>query len=209
MIQLLDHFFKDRNLRIYLQINLIPYGLESSSVLPSGVTRQQLGVALWKLAIRLTKDHQAWKYVAPIHGLHRWLAYAMSKAIADLFKPLVGKTSYHIKNTVTFSKELKNLQVNENEIMNSHDVVSLFTNVPIKKSLEVIRKKLEEDKTLSDHTNLDVNDMMNLLEFMMSTMYFQFDGQYCQQVHGSPMGSPFSFDMLDMFWNTCRKRPWT
>ena len=35
--------------------------------------------------------------------------YAMSKAIADLLKPLVGKTSYYIKNTVTFSKELKDL----------------------------------------------------------------------------------------------------
>ena len=54
----------------------------------------------------------------------------------------VGKTSYHIKNTATFSKELKDLQVEENEIMNSHDVVSLFTIVHIKKVMEVIRKKL-------------------------------------------------------------------
>ena len=41
----------------------------------------------------------------------------------------------------------------ENEVMNFHDVVSLFTNVPIKKAEEVIRKKLEEDRKLSDRTN--------------------------------------------------------
>ena len=54
---------------------------------------------------------------------------------------------------MTFSKELKDLQVEENEIMNSHDVVSLFTNVPIKKAMEVTRKKIE-DKKQSDQTNL-------------------------------------------------------
>ena len=67
----------------------------------------------------------------------------MSKAIANLLKPLVGSTSYHVKNMVTFSKDLKDLWVEEDEIMTSHDVVCLFTNVPIKKSLEVIKKKLE------------------------------------------------------------------
>ena len=60
--------------------------------------------------------------------------------------------------------------------MNSHDVVRLFTNVPIKKAMEVIRTKLEEDKKLSDQTNLDADDMMSLLEFMTSTMYFRFNG---------------------------------
>ena len=66
-------------------------------------------------------------------------------------------------------------------------------NVPIKQALEVIRKTLEEDKTLSDSTNLDANDVM------MSTTYFEFDGQYYQQVHGAPMGSPVSVVMSDMF----------
>ena len=77
------------------------------------------------------------------------LAYAMSKAIADLLKPLVGKMFYYIKNTLTFSKELKDLWMEEDEVMNSHDVLSRFTNIPIEKALDVIRKKLKEEKTLS------------------------------------------------------------
>ena len=73
--------------------------------------------------------------------------------------------------------------------MNSNDVVSLFTNVPIQKAMKVIRKTLEGDKKLNDRTNLNENDMMSLMEFMMSSTYFQFDGQYYQQVYGAPMGS--------------------
>ena len=40
---------------------------------------------------------------------------------------------------------------------------------------------------------------MSLLEFMMSTTNFQFDGQYYQQVHGAPMGSPYLVVIADMF----------
>ena len=127
------------------------------------------------------------------------LAYATSKPIANLLKPLVGKMSYHVKNTATFSKVMKDLHVEEDEIMNSHDVVNLFTNVPIKKVLEVSRKKLEEDRTLSERTNLTTDIRMRLLEFVMSTMYFQFDGQYYQQVNGASMGSPVSVVVSDMF----------
>ena len=83
--------------------------------------------------------------------------------------------------------------------MNSHDAVSLFTNVPIQKAMEVIRTKLEEDKKLSDITNLNANEMMSLLEFVMSTTYFQFDSQYYQQVHSAPMGIPVLVVMSDMF----------
>ena len=46
--------------------------------------------------------------------------------------------------------ELRDLRVEEDEIMNFHNIVSLFTNVPIKKALEVIKKKLEEDRTLGE-----------------------------------------------------------
>ena len=65
--------------------------------------------------------------------------------------------------------------------------------------MEVIRKKLEEDKKLSDWTNIDADDVMSLLELMISTTHLQFDGQYYHQIHSAPMGSPVSVVMSDMF----------
>ena len=106
------------------------------------------------------------------------MVYATSKAIADILKPLIGKTIYHVKNMAQFSKQLRDLRVKEDDIINAHDVVSLFTNIPIDKAMAVIRNQLECDKTLSNRKNLTPDDVMSLLELVMSTTYFKFDGKY-------------------------------
>ena len=76
------------------------------------------------------------------------MAYNLSRSLADLLKPLVGKTEYVVKNTASFSKDITEIKIEQGEIMNSHNVVSLFTNVPIREALIVIRKKLRSGKTL-------------------------------------------------------------
>ena len=83
--------------------------------------------------------------------------------------------------------------------MKAHDVVSLFTNIPINKAMVVIRKWLEGDKTLKSRMNLTLNDVMSLLEFVMSMTYFQLDGEFYQQVHIAPMGSPVYVVVADMY----------
>ena len=123
------------------------------------------------------------------------MVYKMSKGIADL-KPLVGKTKYHVKNTTHFRKDICDLCVGNDELMNSHDVVSLFTNIPIQVEMIVIRDRLEKIKTLSECTDLSADNIMRLLKFVMSTTYFQFEGVLYQQVHGVPMVSVVVADMF-------------
>ena len=63
----------------------------------------------------------------------------------------------------------------QSEIMNnSHDVVSLFINVPIKEALIIIGKRLRADKNLHRRMNLTTEDIMELLEFVLSTTYFYY-----------------------------------
>jgi len=85
--------------------------------------------------------------------------------------------------------------------LNSHDVVSLFTNTPINKSMEVIRPKarLTTDNAWKDRTNLLVEDVMELLEFIPTTAYFVFRDQiYCQKF-GTAISSPVSPMVADIF----------
>ena len=82
--------------------------------------------------------------------------------------------------------------------MNSHDAVSLVTNVPIQVVIDMIRDRIVKDKTLSKHAHLSADDIMSLLIFIMSTTYFQFEGVLYQQVHGAPMGT-LVYVVVDMF----------
>ena len=49
--------------------------------------------------------------------------------------------------------------VDKRDLMVSFDVVSLFTKVLIEEALEVIKQRLNEDKTLFDRTSLVIEDI--------------------------------------------------
>jgi hypothetical protein len=57
---------------------------------------------------------------------------------------------------------ISNLQ-NEDYLV-SFDVVSLFTNVPVKEVLKVIRNKLNTDSSFPECSPLQVEDVMELLD---------------------------------------------
>ena len=105
----------------------------------------------------------------------------------------------HHKNTASFSKDIKVIKIEKGEIMNSHDVVSLFTNVPIREALIIIRRKLRSDKTLHRCTNLTADDIMELLKFLLSTTYFSYNGEIYKQIQGAPMGSPVSVVVSNLY----------
>ena len=63
-------------------------------------------------------------------------------------------------NSKHLSESLVEVMIEEGEIFNSHDVVSLFTNTPIDQSLEVIGTRLKNDSTLGKRTLLNVEDII-------------------------------------------------
>ena len=83
--------------------------------------------------------------------------------------------------------------IEEGEVFNSHDVVSLFANTPIDQSLKVIGTRLENDSTLGKRALLNAEDIIELLKFVLTTTYFTFKGIiYKQRFGGAAMGSPVS-----------------
>ena len=74
--------------------------------------------------------------------------------------------------------------------MVSLDVEALYTNVPIDDSLAIIDEMLENDETLPDRMPLSPKNILNLLEFLLCTTFFIFNGTYYQQTEGVAMGGP-------------------
>jgi len=58
-------------------------------------------------------------------------AYDLSAHLADILSPLTGKSDYTVTNSSHFVSTVSHERTQENEVMVSFDVESLFTNVPI------------------------------------------------------------------------------
>ena len=81
-----------------------------------------------------------------------------------------------------------------------------FTNTPILQSIEIISNKLKKDKTLKKRTLLTPEDIVELLEFVLTTTYFMFRGQVYQQKFGTAMGSPVSPIVANLFMEDLEQR---
>ncbi|XP_072021636.1 uncharacterized protein [Amphiura filiformis] len=103
------------------------------------------------------KIHKEGNKVRPIVDYTGSIAYQTSRALADILAPLVGTTEHHVLNSKNLAEDMAEVFIEEGEIFNSHDVVSLFTNTPITESLEVIKNRLQQDTTLKDRTLLSVD----------------------------------------------------
>ena len=64
------------------------------------------------------------------------------------------------------------MEILDDEVMVSFDVVSLFTTIPVKKACEYIRNKFNDDNSLNSRTNLTADVITSLLELILSNNYF-------------------------------------
>ena len=139
------------------------------------------------------KIHKDGTPLRPIVDFTGSIGYNVAKSLADILGPLVGKTEHHVLNSKCLADNLRDTTVEEDEILNSHDVVALFTNTPIDLTLRIIRERLESDKDLSNRTLLNIDDIIELTRFSLSTVaYFRYSDVIYRQCFGMAMGSPLS-----------------
>ena len=109
--------------------------------------------------------------------------------LADILSPLTGKSDYTVTNSSHFVSTISHERIQENEVMVSFDVESLFTNVPIEGAVKAALCKLENDPGLADRTNLTPTQIADLLNFVLKSTYFQYNGSIYEQKDGAAMGS--------------------
>ena len=138
------------------------------------------------------KIHKPNTPLRPIVDYTNSIGYNLSRSLADILSPMIGKSEHHVENVKDLSNTLKDMCIKETETFVSFDVTSLFTKTPIPQALNIIRDRLGKDKSLKKRTKLTVEDIMKLLEFVANTTYFKFQGEIYQQKFGTAMGSPVS-----------------
>jgi hypothetical protein len=122
------------------------------------------------------------------------VTHRLAKHLAGLLAPLVGPTEHHIKNSNNFIQQLKCTTMKETNILISSDVVSLFTKVPIKKTLQLLEQQSE-------------CEVLYVFKHMITSTYL-FNQQYYDQKDGVAMRSPLMPIVSITMWNTLRNKHW-
>ena len=110
------------------------------------------------------KIHKDGTPLRPIVDFTGSIGYNVAKSLADILAPIVGQSEHHVLNSKSLANQLKDITIEEDEILNSHDVVALFTNTPIDLTLQIIRDRLELDQDLKNRTLLSIDDIIELIE---------------------------------------------
>ena len=107
-------------------------------------------------------------------------------------------SSNHLKNTQHFIQQLQGKQLEPREVITSFDVKALFTSVPVKPAIQIVKQRLQ-DNTLPQRTSMSMAQIISLLEFCLTNTYFLFQGKHYEQVQGVAVGSPISPLIANIF----------
>ena len=116
-----------------------------------------------------------------------------------LFLPWLVTLIPTVKNSSHFVTRLKDINMEQTDMMISFDVKSLFTMIPIKDSITITRDWLTADVELEDRTLLSIDNLCKLTEFCLCSSYFCFADNFYEQKDGTAMGFPLSLVVANIF----------
>jgi hypothetical protein len=162
-------------------------------------------------AYGLPKIHKDDIPLRPIISACNTYSYRLSKLLARKLKHLRTNSSI-VTNTFKFVNELQNLKLNNIEVkMVSFDIVSLFTRVPLLRTIELILEKMygpihtciSSRKKYGDWCSKcqHRHELKGLLETATKESHFIFNKKIYSQTEGIAMGSPLGPLFADIYIN--------
>ena len=126
--------------------------------------------------------------------------YKLAQWLDITLKPLsVNKTT--ISDPFKFAEKIRQTGIKDDEILVSYDVTSLFTNVPVDETIQLLADKAFKGNWFNKKNKLNITktDLIKLLTLATKHQLFQFNGNLYEQVDGVAMGSPLGPLMANAF----------
>ncbi|XP_024872108.1 uncharacterized protein LOC112454769 [Temnothorax curvispinosus] len=121
--------------------------------------------------------------------------YNMANFLHNILVKSVPKPESYIKDGWSFVELIRDVRIEDDDVLISLDVTSLFTNIPKDLVLQAIKNRWNH---VSNETKLSLPQFLSAVDLILSSTSFSFNGQIYEQIFGSPMGSPLSPILADM-----------
>ena len=83
--------------------------------------------------------------------------------------------------------------------MVSFDVTSLYTNIPIIDTLNIIKDYVNNDDQFTRKTAIPQNMFLDLVHMVLKTTWYTFNSPFYQQTDGVAMGDPASSTTAEIY----------
>ena len=130
--------------------------------------------------------------------------YNLNKYIANILKTYVKHENNNAKNSTAFSNYIRNVPIEDDEIMVSFDVTSLYTNIPIIDTLNIIKDYVHNDDQFARKTAIPQDKFLDLVNLVLTTTWYTFNSQtdcthFSTQTDGVAMGDPSSSTTAEIY----------
>ena len=132
-------------------------------------------------------------------------SYKICKVLTVIINPIDEKGRSFIQDTYYFKEMLDGLEVRDDDIIGSLDVVGMYPNIPVGTTLEVVKEELQKVETLRGSTDWKPKDVSKLLEISVETYFKTLDGQIYFQRDGLPIGKSISKPMAGIYMHWFEK----
>ena len=130
----------------------------------------------------------------PILSAIRTTSYKLAKFLLPILTPL-ETNEYVIKDSFAFASEVRTFD--RNLVMASMDIESLFTNLPLRETIDICCDELFDKKRKV--SGMNKIEFRNLMELATKEMLFLYNGNYYKQIEGVAMGSPLGPKLANIF----------
>ena len=145
----------------------------------------------------LPKTHKPGNSYRPIVSNINSTTYNLSKWLINEFKILEFDVDFSIKNSIVLANKLKNVKLDKDDRFISFDIVSLFPNIPIPDTINILENLLEKNNI----SKQKIFEYIKLTNLCMRQNTFKFNNNYFQQTYGTAMGNPLSPFLANVFMN--------
>ena len=120
----------------------------------------------------------------------------ISAFIDSLLKPIVREIPHIFLNSLQLIKDSKSISITDFTILVTLDVMSLYPNIPIEQSIEIILNYIE---THNNPTYPPLCIIKTMLNFVFKHNCFNFRDLFFLQVHGIAMGTKLAPNYANLF----------